>query len=123
MLIDAFPFFNELDILELRLAELSSIVDRFVIVEANRTHKGTLKPLYYAENKARFAEWEKKIVHVICPLPDDGADLPAIRRREMMQRNAILEGVRDCADDDVIMISDADEIPRMHLVPSAITEA
>lgn len=117
MIVDAVTFFNELDILELRLSELAVVVDRFVIVESNRTHKGTLKPLYYGENKARFAEWEDKIVHIVCPLADDGDGLPAIRRREMSQRNAILQGVRDCADTDVIMISDCDEIPRSHLVP------
>jgi beta-1,4-mannosyl-glycoprotein beta-1,4-N-acetylglucosaminyltransferase len=117
VIVDSFTFFNELDILELRLSELDPVVDRFMIVEANRTHKGTLKPLYYAENKARFAEWEDKIVHVVCPLADDGDGLPAIRRREMTQRNAILQGVRDCADDDIIMISDCDEIPRSHLIP------
>lgn len=121
MIVDACCFFQELDLLELRLNELSPVVDRFVIVEANRTHKGELKPLYYAENKARFAEWEDKIVHVVCPLPGD-TGLAAIRRREMMQRNAILQGVRDCADADVILISDCDEIPRMHLIPRALDD-
>ncbi len=116
MVIDACLLFNELDLLELRLNELDPVVDRFVIVEANRTHKGTLKPLYYAENKARFAAFEDKIVHIVCPLLDDGDGLPAIRRREMMQRNAILQGIRDCADDDIILISDCDEIPRSHCV-------
>lgn len=115
-IVDAFTFFNELDILELRLNELAPVVDRFVIVEANRTHKGTLKPLHYAENKARFAEWEEKIVHIVCPLADDGDGLPAIRRREMTQRNWILKGIQDCQDTDIILISDCDEIPRSHLV-------
>ncbi len=114
--VDAVTFFNELDLLELRLSELDLVVDRFVIVEANRTHKGTLKPLYFAENQARFAQWHDKIVHVICALPDDGDGLAAIRRREMTQRNAILQGVRDCKGDDVILISDCDEIPRAHLI-------
>ena len=117
MIIDAVTFAWELDLLELRLNELAPVVDRFVIVESNRTHKGTLKPLYYAENAARFAQWHDKIVHIVCPLMDDGNGLPAIRRREMTQRNAILDGVRDCADDDIILISDCDEIPRSHLVP------
>lgn len=116
-IVDACCLYNELDLLELRLFELSPVVDRFVIVEANRTHKGTLKPLYYAENKARFAEWHNKIVHIVCPLMDDGDGLPAIRRREMTQRNAILDGIRDCADDDVLLISDCDELPRPHLIP------
>jgi beta-1,4-mannosyl-glycoprotein beta-1,4-N-acetylglucosaminyltransferase len=121
-IVDAVCFYNELDLLELRLNELAPVVDRFVIVEANRTHKGTLKPLYYAENKARFAAWHDKIVHIVCPLADDGDGLPAIRRREMQQRNAILEGVRDCADDDVILISDCDEIPRSHLIPNRLDD-
>lgn len=116
MVVDACLLFNELDLLELRLSELDPVVDRFVIVEANRTHKGTLKPLYYAENKARFAQWHDKIVHIVCPLMDDGDGLPAIRRREMTQRNAILDGLRDCADDDIVLISDCDEIPRSHCV-------
>jgi hypothetical protein len=94
MIIDAFPLFNELDILELRLTELSPVVDRFVIVEANRTHKGTLKPLHYAENAQRFAEWKDKIVHVVWRYATRATGLAAIRRREMMQRNAILAGVR-----------------------------
>lgn len=122
MIIDACTFAWELDLLELRLAELAPVVDRFVIVEANRTHKGTLKPLYYGEHKARFSEWEAKIVHIVVALPDDGDGLPAIRRREMMQRNAILEGVRDCADDDVILISDCDEIPRPELVVTRLDD-
>ena len=122
MIIDAVTLFNELDLLELRLSELAPVVDRFVIVEANRTHKGTLKPLYYAENKARFAEWHDKIVHVVCPLGDDGDGLPAIRRREMQQRNSILEGIRDCADDDILLISDCDELPRSHLIPTHLDD-
>lgn len=120
--VDAVCFFNELDLLELRLNELDPVVDRFVIVEANRTHKGTLKPLYYAENKARFAAFESKIVHIVCPLMDDGDGLPAIRRREMTQRNAILQGLRDCADDDIVLISDCDEIPRSHCVVTSLDD-
>jgi beta-1,4-mannosyl-glycoprotein beta-1,4-N-acetylglucosaminyltransferase len=122
VIIDACLLFNELDLLELRLSELAPVVDRFVIVEANRTHKGTLKPLHYAENAARFAEWEEKIVHIVCPLMDDGDGLPAIRRREMTQRNAILQGLRDCADDDVVLISDCDELPRPHLIPTRLDD-
>lgn len=122
MIIDSCCFFNELDLLELRLSELDPVVDRFVIIEASRTHKGTLKPLYYAENKARFAQWHEKIVHIVCPLMDDGDGLPAIRRREMTQRNAILQGLRDCADDDIVLISDCDEIPRSHCIVSHLDD-
>ena len=78
MVIDAISFFSELDLLELRLNELDSVVDRFVIVEATRTHKGDLKPMYYAENKPRFAQWEDKIVHVpVGDLPTGDGLFPA----------------------------------------------
>jgi len=122
VVVDACCLFNELDLLELRLTELDAVVDRFVIVEATRTHKGDLKPLYYAEHKARFAEWHKKIVHVVVGDLPLGEGLAAIRRREMSQRNAILRGLVDCADDDVVLISDCDELPRMDLIPKALED-
>lgn len=111
-LYDCVTFFQELDLLELRLSELAPVIDRFVIVEATRTHKGDAKPLHYAENKARFAEWEDKIEHVIVGDMPTGDGLAAIRRREMFQRNCILRGLRFAADDDIVFISDCDEIPR-----------
>ena len=54
MVYDCFSFFNELDLLEIRLNVLKDVVDKFVLVEATRTHTGRPKPLYYEENKARF---------------------------------------------------------------------
>ena len=57
MVIDAFPFNDELDMLELRLGTLDAVVDYFVLVESPRTFSGMPKPLYYAENKDRFAKW------------------------------------------------------------------
>ena len=53
MLIDAFIFYNELDLLELRLTVLDKYVDRFVLVESEVNHIGERKPLFYAENKDR----------------------------------------------------------------------
>lgn len=117
MIIDAISFFNELDLLELRLTELSPVVDKFVIVEATRTHKGDPKPFYYAENKARFAEWEDKIEHIIVGDMPTGEGIAAIRRREMFQRNCILRGLRMAADDDIVLISDCDELPRLTTLP------
>ncbi|NJM15850.1 MAG: hypothetical protein HC896_11225 [Bacteroidales bacterium] len=53
MVYDCFPFFNELDILEIRLNELNEAVDKFVLVEASRTFQGDPKPLYFEENKEK----------------------------------------------------------------------
>ncbi len=122
MIIDACCLFNELDLLELRLSELEHVVDRFVIVEATHTHKGDPKPLHYAENVTRFHKWLDKIEHVIVGDLPKGEGLAAIRRREMTQRNAILRGIRDCKDDDIILISDCDEIPRPNLIPTELED-
>lgn len=67
MIFDAFTFFNELDLLELRLEILSPYVDKFILVESRQTFMGAEKPLYYEENKDRFAKWNDKIVHLIIP--------------------------------------------------------
>ena len=62
---DAFMFFNELDVLEVRLNELNSSVHKFVLVEATKTHSGNSKPLHYADNSQRFSAFHDKIVHVV----------------------------------------------------------
>ncbi len=122
MLVDAVPFFNELDLLELRISELAPIVDRFVVVEATLTHKGDPKPLHFQANWTRFAEWADKIRYVVVDDMPQGEGLAAVRRREMFQRNAILRGVADLGDDTLIMISDCDEIPRATMLPYDIPD-
>ena len=104
---DCFPFFNELDLLALRLAELDSVVDYFVISEAPVTFQGRSKPLHFAEAASRFAAYAHKIRHVIV---DDmpGGDDPW--KRELHQRNALRRGLSDASPDDYVLISDADEI-------------
>lgn len=62
---DCFTFFNELDLLELRLNELASVVDYFVIAEATHTFTGKPKPLHFKENAARFEAFLPRIIHII----------------------------------------------------------
>jgi beta-1,4-mannosyl-glycoprotein beta-1,4-N-acetylglucosaminyltransferase len=62
MIIDAFTFFNELDILEARLKYLDNIVDYFLIVESNVTFSGKSKSLILQENIDRFSKYKKKII-------------------------------------------------------------
>lgn len=106
---DCFTFFNEFELLELRLHELYDHVDYFVIVEANKTFQNNDKPMYYLENQDRFAQWADKIRHVaVVDMPSDTDTWG----RERYQRDSILLGCTDAADNDIIMIGDADEIPR-----------
>jgi beta-1,4-mannosyl-glycoprotein beta-1,4-N-acetylglucosaminyltransferase len=106
---DCFTFFNELEVLEIRLNILNDYVDYFVIVEATKTHAGKPKELYYLKNKNKFKKFENKIIHVIVD------DMPEIKESrwelENFQRNAIIRGLKNCEPDDIILISDVDEIP------------
>lgn len=60
---DTFTFYNELDLLELRMNILDDSVNYFVINESNITFTGKKKPLYYFENRERFKKWNHKIIH------------------------------------------------------------
>jgi beta-1,4-mannosyl-glycoprotein beta-1,4-N-acetylglucosaminyltransferase len=98
-------FYNEFEMLRLRLETLRDKVDCFVLVESPQTHSGAPKPLYFAERQAEFAEFP--IRHVVADLSEYHDRLLA----ENMQRNAILLGLDDAQPQDIIMISDVDEIP------------
>jgi beta-1,4-mannosyl-glycoprotein beta-1,4-N-acetylglucosaminyltransferase len=113
MIVDCFTFFNELDLLEIRLNELGGVVDKFVIVEAELTQSLLPKPLHFEENRWRYGDFLHKIVHVKmtkdeCPSNDSNA-----WAMENAQRNKIFDGVQSLylSDDDIVLISDLDEIP------------
>ena len=113
MLYDCFTFFNELELLEIRLNELDDIVDKFVLVEATRTHTNKIKPLYFKENKEKFSKFTDKIIHIVVDDMPESNDAWVL---ENYQRNSIVRGLKDCNSHDVIMISDVDEIPRSEVV-------
>lgn len=104
---DCFTFFNELELLKIRLEELKGLDVVHVLVEATTTHTGDPKPLYFEENKHLFADYNIRHI-VVDDLPNNGNAWDA----ENAQRDAIVKGLYDCDDEDVIIISDLDEIPR-----------
>ncbi|MCM1182512.1 MAG: glycosyl transferase GT17 family protein [Roseburia sp.] len=110
MVYDCFQFFNELDILKIRLNVLNPVVDRFVISEATETFSGIKKPLYYEENKEMFAEFADKIIHVVVADTPKGPEW-GTHERDTFQKNAVTRGLKDCTDDDIVIFSDLDEIP------------
>lgn len=144
MIYDCFSFFNELDLLELRLNELNYVTDKIVLVEATLTHSGLPKPLYYNENKDRFSKFSHKIIHIIVDdMPstydeiqaaitpqdrkwlDTGYQLGDNWVRERYQRNQIMRGLTSCKPQDIIIIGDADEIVRpskLEFIYDAIVE-
>lgn len=106
---DCFTFYNEFELLELRLKSLYDVVDYFVIVEADKTQSNIPKPFYFDEHKNDFAEFLPKIknVKVNMNVPYKGTGDWSI---ENAQRNAIFQGLTDAEPDDFIFISDLDEI-------------
>ncbi|MEZ2232317.1 tetratricopeptide repeat protein [Microcoleus sp.] len=110
---DCFTFFNEIDILKIRIEELKDVVDKFILVEATKTYSGQPKPLYYKEFIHEFAEYQDRIIHYVVD------DMPEVQNNdrwplEIYQRDciglALIE--LECQDEDIILISDVDEIPR-----------
>jgi len=113
---DCFLFYNELDLLDIRLAELNPFVDRFVLVESIETFRGNEKPLIFEKNKQRYAKYLDKIIHVVVERIVENDPW----NRETFQRNAILRGLKACDKDDIIILSDVDEIVRGSEVPVAV---
>ena len=123
---DCFLFFNELDLLEIRLNELKDVVDKFVLVECSTTFSSKEKPFFFEENKHRFNDFLHKIIHVKVydtpALPNKVGRMGSFHNRhdvEIYQRNCISRGLTDCKPDDIILISDADEIPSANSVLQA----
>lgn len=127
MIYDCFLFNNELDLLEIRLNELNKVVDKFVLVESTKTFTLLNKPLYFKKNKFKYNNFLHKIIHLII---DDFTNIPDIRKLdyykqdyyknfnyaarsvECYQRNFINKGLFNCNKDDIILLSDLDEIPK-----------
>ena len=116
MIVDTFMFYNELDLLELRLSILDEWVDRFVLVEAEVNHVGGPKELFFQKNKERYAKWLHKITHVIVTAAEAPTD-PNPWAREKYQRECIMRGIEYVPDDAIVMVSDVDEIPDMTKIP------
>jgi len=64
--LDAFLMSSEVNLLEIRLNELDSVVDYFLIVESNATFTGLPKETFFANNKERFSKFSHKIVYELC---------------------------------------------------------
>ena len=112
MIYDCFQFFNELDILKLRMHIMSPIFDRFVISEATTTFSDLPKPLYFQENRELFREFEDKIIHVVVEDTPPGDT----HVRDTFQKSAVGRGLVGCSDEDIIIFSDLDEIPNPKMI-------
>lgn len=108
---DCFTFFNELELLKLRCEELKPLNPVHVLVEATTTHTGLPKELFFEKNKHLFKDYNIRHI-VVDDLPSNGDNWVA----ENYQRDCIDRGIYDIENDDVIIVSDLDEIPRWQAV-------
>lgn len=110
---DCFPYYNEEDLLELRFKELYDHVDNFVLVEGSTTFTDIPKPFYFDINKERYAPYLDKVIHIKVEDMPHSTDAWV---NDIFQRNAINRGLTDAEPDDIIMVSDLDEIIRPETV-------
>lgn len=143
---DCFQFFNELDLLEIRLEMLYDIVDYFVIVESNKTHSNLPKDYILEKHLSDFDKYKSKIIYIKETFPDNifsyekreennpnnkiynqiislfqddsENDLKLFETfaRDYLQREYIKLGLVNAEDEDMILISDLDEIPNPSVV-------
>lgn len=119
---DMFPFFNELELLEIRLHELDSVVDVFVLTEARHTFQKKPKELVFEKNKDRFAKFLPKIRHVVVDkLPSFFYKwrIPNAWHVSNYQKGHVVHGLYDASPNDMLLFSDVDEIPKASAVQAA----
>ena len=124
---DCFMYFDEETVLDLRLNILDKYVDYFIIVESIYTHKGDKRNLKF--NPKKFTKFQNKIKYFIYdkipekiePILENDNENDKARKyimnavyRENGQRDFISSGLKDAKDNDLILISDVDEIPNLN---------
>ena len=123
---DCFMYFDEEVVVNVRLHTLNEFVDYFVIVESRFTHKGDPRELKFDHKK--FQKFRDKIIYIIdeeaypqtheIRTEDSENDRSTklifnAAYRENGQRNLIAKGLKEANDEDLILISDVDEIPKL----------
>ena len=123
---DCFMYFDEEVVVEVRLHTLNEFVDYFVIVESKFTHKGDPRKLRF--NHKKFEKFKDKIIYIIDEeiysqtieiKSEDSEDEKSGKLivnagyRENGQRNLLVKGLEEANDEDLILISDVDEIPKL----------
>lgn len=118
-------FLNEIDLLDIRINELNTIVDKFVIVEFNYSMSGIKKDFIFLKNKDRFKKFESKIDYH--PIEIDFSKFNTLNYDDRhfyadMQRDILKQKIDNLKlqDDDVFIFSDLDEIPRCSKVEEII---
>ncbi|PKA57795.1 beta-1,4-mannosyl-glycoprotein beta-1,4-N-acetylglucosaminyltransferase [Apostasia shenzhenica] len=113
---DAVLFSNEVDILAIRWKELHPYVSEFVLLESNSTFTGKLKPLFFAKNRDKFKFAESRLTYGLVGGRFVKGENPFVE--ESYQRVALDQLIRIAGidEDDLLIMSDVDEIPSGHTI-------
>tara|TARA_B100002051_G_C16602044_1_gene568573 strand:+ start:189 stop:995 length:807 start_codon:yes stop_codon:yes gene_type:complete len=112
---DCFQYFNEDHIADLRFNTLDEFVDTFVIVESTVNHQGKPKKLHFDIGK--YKKFKNKINYIVVDDTPESIKKPHEGGESLVeqhQRNSIMKGLKNCSDDDLIILSDVDEIPDLN---------
>ena len=112
---DCFQYFNEEHIADLRFNILNEFVDHFVIVESTVNHQGKDKKLQFDINK--YQKFKKKIKYIIVDDTPENIKKPHEGGESLVeqhQRNSLMKILNKANDEDLIILSDVDEIPNLN---------
>ena len=112
---DCFQYFNEEHIADLRFNILNESVDFFVIVESTVNHQGKAKKLHFDISK--YKKFSKKIKYIVVNDTPENIKKPHTGGESLVeqhQRNSIMKGLSKASDNDLIILSDVDEIPNLN---------
>ena len=112
---DCFQYFNEEHIAELRFNILDKFVDSFVIVESTVNHQGKPKKLHF--DIAKYKKFKNKINYIV--VDDTPEDIKKPHKCgeslvEQHKRNSLMKGLKNASDNDLVILSDVDEIPDLN---------
>ena len=118
-IVDCITYFDEDMLLDFRLNVLNDYVSKFVIVEAKEDHQGKKKPLNF--DLKNFSKFKDKIEYLV--IEDIPEQVPSFKKgwhsnhvRDQFQRNTLERGYGKFDENDLIMISDIDEIPNPNVI-------
>lgn len=127
-IVDAFTFFNEIELLKIRLELLYDYVDAFCICEGRYTFTGVRKPYYIELYQNDLKPWLDKIVYLKFEPDISGLDFskkdvafnpnsPAWHM-ERAQRNSLAQVCSTLSGNDLVLVSDLDELPNPSIIAS-----
>ena len=123
---DCFMYFDEDLLVDLRFNILNNYVSKFIITEATYTHNGTKKKLKFDINN--FKRFKDKIEYIVVDneppniLKINNNDSPEKKGQKLIlngyardnyQRNRLADGIKKAEENDIIIVSDLDEIPNL----------